>query len=185
MRMDDNPYSSPAAIDGSAATSAVGEADATIWGKLTLAWDVCFLFGYVWFLGAATMYVALSLNIWLRAQGVTTGASYDALGYMSFIFWSVVALLVGVTQIIQQWKTLTSPWPDWRMARRRFLVSTLIMTPVWVVYVYLAESYRFQLPYDGNWVAISAGAFLGIVHGYLCKHGWHNPQPAFEKNPVD
>lgn len=176
MSQDNNPYSSPAVVECAPATNITSDPDLFSWGKLTLLWDVCFLFGYVWFLGAATMYLGILWKWEYAPKNLSAAISYDAVGYFSFISWSVVALLVGIYLIVRKWRTLRSPWPNWALAGRTFLRSTLVMTPVWILYVWLAYKYSPRLPGEEEWVPISLGALLGILHGVLCKRGLERQQ---------
>jgi len=165
-----NPYSSPAMVDSSALDPA-REMPREEWGKLTLLWHVSFLFGYVWFLGAATMYLGLLWIPHLAPPSLHSQISYDALGYFSFISWSVIALIIGIYLILRNRRTLLGPWPDWHRAAGSFLRAALIMAPIWAIYIWLADRYYHRLPGEGEWVPISIGALLGIIHGYVCKRG--------------
>ena len=127
------------------------------------------MFGYVWFLGAAGTYVLLFAMPRSIKTMLTPDHPYDAAGYVSFVTCSVVALLTGIFLLIRNRSDLRKEWPNWRDASRCLFASSFVMAPVWLIYIVLAENYRFRLPGDGNWVAISAGAFIGIVHEWLCK----------------
>jgi hypothetical protein len=178
-----NPYQSPSTPETN--ESPVGwPADSPPWGRLGIIWDICFLFGFVWFIGSALMYAALLTisaaleNEFPKPHSNVPQPYYDLAGYASFISCSVLALIVGVVLVVKRRAEFRHNWPDWRTSLEYVIWSTIIMAPAWAVYIWIAESYRFRLPVDGNWVAISAGSLLGIIHGYVCKRGWHYHRPA-------
>ncbi len=185
--MQENPYQAPSTPETD--EPPVGwHADSSPWGRLGIIWDLCLLFGFVWFIGSALMYAALvTISAALENEFPTSYTHvpqpyYDIAGYASFISCSVLALIVAVVLVVKRRAEFRRNWPDWRTSFKYVIWSTVIMAPAWAIYIWIAESYRFRLPVDGNWVAISAGALFGIIHGYVCRRGWryHCPPSAPE-----
>ena len=185
--MRENPYQSPATVEMDQAPSG-SRADSPPWGRLDIIWDLCFIFGFVWFFGSAVMYIALlTISIFTtiasyeyefpNSSSQVSESYYNLAGYTSFISCSAVGLIEAVVVVVRRRAEFRRNWPDWRTASKYVLWSTIIMTPAWVVYIWAAESYQHRLPVEGEWVAISAGALLGIIHGYICKRGWCYQRP--------
>ena len=172
--MHENPYASPATADSIESVKNRWTSEPPHWGRLDVIWDLCFLFGFVWVVGSSLMYVALvGLAIALGGElgrGYTP-AYYDLVGYISFVSCSVIALIVGAALVVKRRETFRQGWPNWRQAGECLVVSTIIMAPAWAAYALLGSTCLWLLPVEPEWVGIAAGAFLGIVHGYVCKRG--------------
>lgn len=196
MPSDPNPYQSPQDVDAAAErpSGLRPEHDESgrqqpvsyvlnihfepiAWGKLTPFWTVAFLFGAVWFFGSVSTFILLATLPESVRRFFSFWNDYDVAGYLSFLPCGALALLLGLFILVHDRAQWRQPWPALRTIGPPFLASTLVMLPVWIIYIISGGGFSFVFPRDGEWVAIALGAFLGLVHGGLCYRGLRLRRP--------
>jgi len=163
-------------------------------GKLAIPWVILLLLGIAWSLGSIATYL---LGMYFRVGGIHSSldplfdspsvSTQDDLAELLCltVTFSLFSLL-GVFQIFKKWQTLRMPIPSLTSVGLALLKATIFFAPIWLVAGWFFGKYRFDLPGDGNWLAIGTFTAIASFHWYrfrslvICEDEEDNEEIKFE-----
>lgn len=132
-------------------------------GVLTVPWYLCGAALAIWAFGPLYIYdfaFVAEKNGW----GRNSVGAQDLAGYMGFGFVTLFTLASAVALAFVHRESFRLSLPAPRDIAVPFVISTLIFAIPYVAVFTFYEKHRGQLPYDGNWAAISGICTVGFGH---------------------